>query len=266
MRCRVRSEDATPCWSSPDAVARELGDVLHYFLDDLPETANDEQKAQGCPVIAAPLHPQDAIRSALLWNLAVELRALGRAPLLLAPAPHSEHSSWLDLASEKLEPSWVTLPNGDIDPLLAAASAAASSLPQERGPVVLVHVPSDATWNDGHAALFAHCWLVVGASDADRREFLELCERVLAAAPCARVGVTVRGAETLIAARRIFDGLAELFEARFERTLTSYGLLVDELELARALVERRTTGAAAPTNRAARALRDVAELLRDDLH
>lgn len=246
-------------------MARELGDVLHYFLDDLPEAA-DEEKIQGCPIVAAPLHPRDAIRSALLWNLAVELRALGRAPVLLAPAPAREHSAWLDLASETLEPCWVTLPNGDVGPLLSAASAAARSLPQDRGPVVLVHVPSNATWNDGHAALFAHCWLVAGASDADRQEFLELSERVLTAAPESRIGVTIRGAETLTAARHIFDGLAELFEARFDRTLISYGLLVDELELARALVEHHATGSATPTNRAARALRDVAELMRDDLH
>ncbi|MBW2244029.1 MAG: hypothetical protein JRH01_18770, partial [Deltaproteobacteria bacterium] len=130
----------------------------------------------------------------------------------------------------------------------------------------LVHVPSDATWNDGHAELFERCWFVAGASDADRQEFLELAERVLTAAPRSRIGVTVRGAETLPAARQIFDGLAELFEARFERNLTSYGLLIDELELARELAEHHSAFHGAPANRAKRALRDVAELLRDDLH
>ncbi|MBW2243420.1 MAG: hypothetical protein JRH01_15660 [Deltaproteobacteria bacterium] len=247
-------------------MARQLGDVLHYFLDDAPDVAEVAAKAQPCPIVAAPMHPRDAIRSALLWSVAVELRALGRAPTLLAPALQRDHSAWLDLASEKLEPSWVSLPKGDVGPLLDAASGAASSLPQERGPVVLVHVPSDATWNDGHAELFERCWFVAGASDADRQEFLELAERVLTAAPRSRIGVTVRGAETLPAARQIFDGLAELFEARFERNLTSYGLLVDELELARELAERHTALDGAPANRAKRALRDVAELLRDDLH
>ncbi len=274
MPCRAPSADATPSWSSPSPVARELGDVLHYFLDDAPDTvpddvpdaAHERAKAQACPIVAAPMHPRDAIRSALLWNVAVELRGLGRAPTLLAPALQRDHSAWLDLASEKLEPSWVSLPKGDIDPLLDAASGAANSLPQERGPVVLVHVPSDTSWNDGHAELFERCWFVAGASDADRQEFLELSERVLTAAPRSRIGVTVRGAETLLAARRVFDALAELFEARFERNLTSYGLLVDELELARELAKRQSVFDGIPASRAKRALRDVAELLRDDLH
>lgn len=250
-------------------MARELGDVLHYFLDDGFVETRDEAaaKAQACPIVAAPLHPLDAIRSALLWNLAVELRSLGRTPRLLAPAPLADHSAWLDLASETLEPAWIPLPDGDVGPLLAAAETAAASLPQEQGPVVLVHVPSDAPWNDRHAPLFSRCWLVAGASDADRREFLELCERVLAAAPAAQIGLTVRGVECLDGARRVFGGLSELFEARFERRLTSYGLLVDELELARGLVEDPDDGGmGARRGRAGRALRDVAELLRDDLH
>ncbi len=250
-------------------MARELGEVLHYFLDDAsqpPGRREEPGKAEPCPIVAAPLHPRDPIRTALLWSLAAEMRALGRAPTLLAPEPQPEHSAWLDLACEAFAPTWVPLPAGDVGPLLGAAADAAATLPQESGSVVLVHVPSDRTWNDAHTQLFSRCWLVAGASDADRREFLELCERVLSAAPRAQVGVTVRGAETLAEARGVFDGLAELFAARFERPLTSYGLLVDELELARSLVEGPARGEGFGCTRAARALRDVALLLRDDLH
>ncbi|MCP3986412.1 MAG: hypothetical protein GY723_18685 [bacterium] len=244
-------------------MARELGDVLHYFLDDASEAPEEEPKATACPIVAAPMHPRDAIRSVLLWNLAVELRHLGREPVLLATELLRDQTRWLDLASEKLKPAWVTLSGRDVGPLLDTARAAANSLLQERDPVVLVHVPSNATWSDEHKGLFERCWLVVGGSDEDRQEFLELCERVLIAAPRSQIGVTVRGAETVPEARRIFDGLAELFEARFGHSLTSYGLLVDELELAQGLAEHHPGN---PTSRSTRALRDVAELLRDDLH
>lgn len=242
-------------------MARELGDVLHYFLDDDPAPA----ARPPCPVVAAPCRREDALRTALLWQLALEMRQLGQEPALLAPAPDGERSGWLDLELDTLAPSFVPVANGQLDRLICAVRERRNQLGRFCRPVILVQVPTDLPWPQGTGDLLGHCWLVTGSSDRERAEFLSLAERILSVAPKARVGVTVLGADGLASARTAFDTLTELFEARFDRSLLSYGLVLDELELYRTLVERRSLGVARPGIRAARTLRDVATLLRGDL-
>ena len=68
---------------------RELGDVLHYFLDEAGEAPDGEVcasvEARALPTIAVPLGERDVVRAAFVWNLAVELARAGTRPLLLAP-------------------------------------------------------------------------------------------------------------------------------------------------------------------------------------
>ena len=58
-------------------MARELGDVLHYFLDERP--GDPEMSAARAPpnsappMIAVPLGASDVVRAAFVWNLAVEI-------------------------------------------------------------------------------------------------------------------------------------------------------------------------------------------------
>jgi hypothetical protein len=216
-------------------------------------------------VVAAPCRREDSGRSALLWRLALEMRSLGRAAALVAPAPEAEGSGWRDLELEGLEPGFVPLGHGRLDRLARRVLETREQLAGDTQPLVLVQVPTDLPWPQGIGDLLGHCWLVASTGDRDRAEFLSLCERVLAVVPKARVGVTVRGADSLSAARAAFESLAELFEARFDRALLSYGLVLDEHELYPTVARRRAPGGARPGTRATRTLRDAAALLRGDL-
>jgi hypothetical protein len=92
-----------------------------------------------------------------------------------------------------------------------------------------------------------------------------LVERVLAVAPDARIGVTVHGVGSIEEARDAFDAfIAMASPADSRRPLLSYGLLVDDLDVYRAIANRRAVGVSHPQSRAARALADVASLLLED--
>ena len=80
----------------------------------------------------------------------------------------------------------------------------------------------------------------------------------------ARVGVTIHGARRIADAQSAFLHLAGVAARHLGRDLASYGLLVDDLHIYRAIVSRRPIGLEHPQSRAARALRDVARLLLED--
>ena len=82
--------------------------------------------------------------------------------------------------------------------------------------------------------------------------------------PGAEVGVTLHGVESVAEARPAFGRLAGRFEAELGRPLRSFGLLLDDLLVYRAVVERRPVVLSHPQSLAARALADVARLLLGD--
>jgi hypothetical protein len=101
----------------------------------------------------------------------------------------------------------------------------------------------------------------------DERELVEIwaaLETISARAPGARIGACVFGVRTLADARRAFEGLAALAELEFERTITSYGVLIDDVHLSRSIVTQRPIVLAHPGSPAARALADVATMLLAD--
>ena len=63
---------------------------------------------------------------------------------------------------------------------------------------------------------------------------------------------------------RAFSRLADTAQRHLGHSVVSYGLLVDDLHIYRAIVAHRPIGLEHPQSRAARALRDVARLLLDD--
>jgi hypothetical protein len=78
------------------------------------------------------------------------------------------------------------------------------------------------------------------------------------------VGVTIHGVRSIDEARRAFDALVSALEPELRQRLVSYGLLLDDLDVYRAIVNRRPIGVVHPQSRAARALADVARLLLGD--
>ena len=109
-------------------------------------------------------------------------------------------------------------------------------------------------------------WVLLFAS-TERRDQLEtyaLIKRVVRTSADARIGVTIHGARQVGEAERAFAHLASVAARHLGETLASYGLLLDDLHVYRAIVSRRPIGLEHPQSRAARALRDVAGLLLDD--
>ena len=91
-----------------------------------------------------------------------------------------------------------------------------------------------------------------------------LAKQVLVPDASARVGVAIHGASAIGDAKLAFEHLADVAQRHLGRGLESYGLLVDDLHVYRAIVSRRPIGIEHPQSRAARALRDVAQMILED--
>jgi MinD-like ATPase involved in chromosome partitioning or flagellar assembly len=78
------------------------------------------------------------------------------------------------------------------------------------------------------------------------------------------VGVTIHGVHSVAEAEATFRRLAGAAVRHLGVPLASYGLLLDDLHVYRAIVSRRAIGLTYPQSPTARALRDVARLLLGD--
>jgi hypothetical protein len=113
-------------------VARELADVLHYFLDDEPRVAGPTR----CLALLA--EPDELLGTALLWSLGHELTRRGLSV------------AWVStLSDEELLPSEATgvlprllTPVDDLDALAAAVHEAGTKGEGRRPPrLILTRVP-----------------------------------------------------------------------------------------------------------------------------
>ena len=135
----------------------------------------------------------------------------------------------------------------------------------EEGGVVFVRVPPTWIANAPERSGLLR-WNLLFTSD-DSRDLLEAygtAKLLMGAHPAARVGVIVHGAQRIAEAESAFARLARSTERHLGRTLESYGLLVDDLHVYRAIVAQRPIGLAHPQSAAARSLRDVAEMVLAD--
>ena len=105
-------------------------------------------------------------------------------------------------------------------------------------------------------------------STAEPRELLEtyaLAKRLVSADPEVRIGVTIHGVQSIREAREAFERLARACEHRLGVSPTSFGLLVDDLHVYRAIAAQRPIGLEHPQAPATRALMDVARLLHETI-
>jgi hypothetical protein len=238
-------------------MARELADVLHYFLGD---AVSGERL--GPASLALLSEPDDAFAVAVAWNLAHELARRGPAV------------AWVtSLADEELLPpdatpglTRVLSPAQDLSGLARAVGEATAKLAATPAPgLVLVRVPPG--WiAPGPAAERVLAWTLqlVTPDPEQRRRAVSIARRVAAVYPPARVGAALHEVRSVSEAERAFTALARACAERSSARLASYGLLLDDAELYRSLLARRPLALLRPDARATRALADVANLLRAD--
>jgi hypothetical protein len=264
-------------------VPRDLLDVADYFLPRSgaparvarpaasPEPAGPAalraSRPAALPIVAVPVGDRDVVRAAFVWNLAVEIARLGGSATLVAPASSEPSPIWPEPGTGPVGVEVVLGPAAGLAPLHRAAldRAVARAADCADGGLVFVCVPP--AWL-AHAvegrALLRWVLLFAATERSDLIETYGLAKRVVAASPDARIGVTIHGARRIADAERAFLRLAGVADRHLGRELASYGLLVDDLHVYRAIVSRRPIGLEHPQSRAARALRDVARLLLED--
>jgi hypothetical protein len=264
---------------------RDLADVLHYFLPELDagptDAVTDEGSAPTPPTASAspedrteplwllglPVGDCDVVKAALAWNLAVETARLGRAAIVLAPETEPGSPVWPEAGPGPLGTELVLSPARDLDALIDDACQVAKTRggSARHGGGVFVCVPPHWLDAGGDAVRRLDWWLLLTSSH--RRELQHACAvaKTLASAnPLARIGLTVHGVRSIAEARSAFEHAARVGRDQWGITLHSYGLLVDDLHVYRAIAAQRAIGIAHPQAAAAKALMDVARLLDED--
>lgn len=256
--------------------------MLHYFIPEAGDgdgtPAPHERRARAAPpaaarslgplgVIAVPLGHRDVLRATFVWNLAVEMTAQG-APTTVVAASRMSPPVWPEPGRNAMGAELVpVLADGLGDLSRAALDVAVSrAADDDPGSQVLVCIPPEWLRKAADGAAILRRVLLFTSPDATELIETYALAKHLAGRGCGSVlGVTVYGVQRVEAAARAFERLAWTAERHLGCRLTSYGLLVDELQIYRAIVERRPIGVAHPQSRAARSLRDVARLVLDDV-
>ena len=263
---------------------RDLRDVADYFLprssesepapaqpkrtgDRVLQAPPQRDPAPALPILAVPVDEHDVVRAALAWNLVVELARLGIGATLLAPAGEPPSPIWPDAGKGPIGSAVVLARAGNLSEFYRAALDVAVTRAAEEpdGGVVVACVPP--AWlhaPSGGRALLR--WALVFSS-TDPRDLMEsyaIAKRMLNGEERAQVGVTIHGARCVADAERAFGQVADVSRRYLGRPLSSYGLLVDDLHIYRAIVARRPIGIEHPQSRAARALQDVARMVLED--
>jgi hypothetical protein len=237
-------------------MARDLGEVLHYFLDEPPLAA---------PVLTVPVAAGDGLRAALAWSLAVESARAGDRATWVAPASPDAMPAPGGAPGAGLRR--VDVPRATPDALFAAAASEAAAPPGGAPKTDRVWTALPPDWLDAadpEGPLLRQVLLLVTPETRDLERAFGLARGIVARAPGARLGVTVHRVETLDEARDAFLSLATACEQEWGRPLTSYGLLLDDVQVYRSAVSGRPLAGSRADGRAARALRDVVRLLRED--
>ena len=238
---------------------RDLGDVLHYLLPEAggpcPET----------PLLAVPLLGRDLVRTALLWNLAIEVARQGARVTLVVPEGGGA-IPWPEAGRGPLGVEVIEVAGDGPAELARTAEAAARPSGSRAQHLVLSGVPAPWLTKGADAGALLR-WVVCLArpDEHESDESLALLRAVVEQTPRAQLGATIFGVRSLAEARHSFEWLAARVERELERPLTSYGVLIDDVQLSRSIVTRRPVALAQPASSAARALADVASLCLAEL-
>ena len=250
---------------------RDLADVLHHLL---PEAGPPPSAAVGparptaagrLPVLAVPLGDDDSVRAGFVWNLAVEVLREGAHAALVAPRCDAGGTLWPKPDARPLGAEVVHAEGDDLESLAATAAHAAARAPAGSAGLVLVRVPPRSLLAPGaDAGILAWTLLLCSTEPRDLLECYGLTKLIRRLAPAARIGVTIHGSHRRGEARAAYERVAEVASRRLGVTPESYGLLVGDVQVYRALLAHRPIGLVQPQSPAARSLHDVAALLLQD--
>jgi hypothetical protein len=232
-----------------------------------PSPRTREERPAALPIIALPIGDRDVVHAAFAWNLVVEAARLGANATLLAPADAAAASLWPPSGRGPVGAKLELVRAANLRELNRAAldTAVSRAADAKNGGVILARVPP--AWLNGASegrALLRWVLLFATTESEDLRETYRLAKRVARVGPTPRIGITIHGARRIEEAERAFSRLADTAQRHLGHSVVSYGLLVDDLHIYRAIVAHRPIGLEHPQSRAARALRDVARLLLDD--
>jgi hypothetical protein len=273
---------------------RDLADVLHYFLPELDDDqavdatsitpspslpASDKPaptnaggrgriaSAPRLPILGLPIGDQDVVRTALAWNLSVETSRLGGTSLLVAPETDRDSPIWPEPGVGPLGCELLFCPSKDLASLYETAGelAARRARKSQRGGIVFVRIPPAWLTHDRVPQDLMRWILVLTRPNRrDLSESLDLAATLTRIQPDIELGITIHGVQRIAEARSAFERLGQAAKDQLGLGLISYGLLVDDLNVYRAIAAQRPIGLAHPQAPATRALMDVARLLYQD--
>jgi len=278
---------------------RDLADVLHYFLPEIDSDKDDGPKiatstpadasprlnqpppvitrrvhrdpntkpALPLPILGLPIGERDVVRSALAWNLAIETARLGALTVIVTPSSDQGSPLWPEPGPGPLGSELIFCPATDLESLYKVAEELAHSRAGQngRGGIVFVRIPPAwLTRRESLAGPVQWMLLLTSANRRDLDEAFELAKSLVASNPVAEIGVSIHGVTRIAEAKNAFEYLSRTSLERLGITLSSYGLLVDDLHVYRAIAAQRPIGLAHPQAPATRALMDVARLLYED--
>lgn len=258
---------------------RQLSDVLHHFGPELarPTGSTSDQQEPSRPtsstspfapqIVGVPIGDRDVVRAAFTWNLAVEIARLGGRATVIAPDDGNPSPLWPRAGAGPLGVQLRPTLANDLNSLdrIAQETASTTALRNDELGLIFVRIPPH--WlTAGHSDLGLLRWTLLLSSSrrSDLKEILENTKMIMQSQPQARVGITIHGAECRREAETAFERVARASRRDLGHDVRSYGLLVDDLHVYRAIVAQRPIGLAHPQSPAARALRDVAQLLISD--
>jgi hypothetical protein len=269
---------------------RDLADVLHYFLPELEaptrttSVAGPSRAATGpnessgsperptaaihaLPVLGLAVGDRDVVRATLVWNLAVETARLSGTAVLLTPESEQAAPLWPEPGPGPLGCELIVRPAKDLASLYDQAHEIARERAEDNrgGGTVFVRIPPE--WLQSEMAPPGHPrWhlLLSGRRPAELDEAIETAAQLIRTHPGSDIGLSIHGVTRVEDARRAFEHASERLERETGQAFVSYGLLVNDLHVFRAIAAQRPIGLAHPEAPAARALTDVARLISVD--
>lgn len=217
------------------------------------------------PILSIPIGDRDVVRAAFAWNLNVEIARMGANATLVAPHDPKIEPLWPEPGRGPLGSEVLLTDAQDLASLGRAALdvSIAKAADSRDGGVVLVAVPPE--WLRQSSERLLRWMLLLSTSDSrDLAASYALAKRLWSSNARTQVGLTIHGVRRVREARHAFERVAGVAQRHLGRQPRSYGLLVDDLHVYRAIVSRRPIGLEHPQSPAARALRDVAQLIITD--